>query len=459
MIDFALTEPDPSPVDPYDRALGADFVDGALGPGALPEPHDYLFVPQVQSCWVGFLRALSWLQSLFELLQLPLLALLHCADTLLDAAVMSYWIWDPSMASHPFRMRFIIAGAVFIGIPVVLALVSDLANPPPPVRKDERYNAAEEAPPFQLRLHTLLIMDVLQLRGFWECVLAHRQAVKEQAAADEAAAAVHRPRVIVRQRETAEMQSSHLTRVIFECAPMLLLQAGVLALQYDARVWLDDGTRNPIHTPPKGSWEIVAVLSILFSLLSITTVVYRYVCGSNAIWREKAGPQGLLCMALVLLLHPAHKIAGYVVLKLMYEWWIVVLIGAASMIVTAAGCVYADAASPVRRANVASAPLVIRTALLLAPLEFATGGIGAWDLVGATSIPKRNHEGAGAASRWAREYAPVLAWHAAESVAIVVVYATVGGGRLWVVPIVGSMIVFIAGRILALAFLLPTVNE
>lgn len=481
MIDFALTEPDPSPVDPYDRALGADFVDGALGPGAIPEPHPYLFVPEVQSCWVEFLRVIFWLQSLFEFLQLPLLALLHCADTMLDAAVMAYWIWDPSMSSHPFRLRFIIAGAVFMGVPVLLALVSDLTHPPPPVRKDERYNAAQEAPPFQLRLHTLLIMDLLQLRGFWECVLAHRQAIKEQAAADEAAVATAsgrgsdasgsgllfapaatvpaRDRVIVRMRETAEMQSSHLTRVIFECAPMLLLQAGVLALQYDARVLLDDGSANPIRTPPKASWEIVAVLSLIFSLLSITTVVYRFVCGSNVVWREKAGALGLACMALLLFLHPAHKIAGYVVLTLMYPWWIVVLLGLGSLVVTAIGCVYADASSPLRRANVASAALVIRTALLLAPLEFATGGIGAWDLVGATSIPKRNHEGAGAASRWVREYTPVLAWHALESTAVIVVYATVGEGRLWIVPIVGSMIVFIVGRILALAFLLPRINE
>jgi len=264
-----------------------------------------------------------------------------------------------------------------------------------------------------------------------------------------------------------------------------MLQAGALVLQYDAHADGDGaaaaaagggGSGGGGIVRPTGPWVGLSLASVLSSLVCVSLTVHRYVCADPS-WRRRAGAPGIAAMALGLLIHPLLKVAGLALLLLLAEWWLALGVGLGSALVTGWLLVLADARSPSRRHKVASTAGLARTILLLAPCEYATGGIGASDLVEQTTTPLpaegrhghghgrgrgRSHApdgspGRGQAARWAREYWPVVAWHALESVCIAAYYAR--HGPLWTPSVTAFMAAAVAARLLALAFLLPRLNE
>jgi hypothetical protein len=454
-------------VDAHDLELARDF---------LPPPSSssssrlsaYAFVPAMQRCWLGVAMLASLCCMLWRRLELYLLAALHLLDTCFDVAMVVYWSTDASMSSNPFQTRYMVAGTVFLILPTLVHVVSSLAAQ----RTAEEHLARP--------VMGLVVLDVFQARGFLEAALVHREyddapldarepapgsspLVLATSTADAATVVSSSPSSPLKSltADSADAQSANLTRMMLQCVPMLLMQSQALAMQLDSTI-LD-------MPPPTGVHLRVAVASMLTSLLCIALTVYRFVSSSPA-WRSRAGPLGRALLAITLLLLPAHKYGGYVLLILQLPWWQVLLIGLGSFFVTSLLSLFAEwrSTSPSRRANVSSILASLRIAFLVAPCEHVTGGVGAHDLVVATATPTALSGRSSQTAEWVREYWPLQLWHGVESGLIAALYAVTAAARsssssddavLWPVEFTAFMGACVVGRWVAMMFLLFVLDQ
>lgn len=388
--------------------------------------------------WLGFsngcLRVWRRLVGVYEAVQLPLISLAHLVDTALDIAVVYSWS-HASGVLHAARTHWCVVGAVCIALPTIISCISDGVRAPPP--------AAPHALAPSNRC-ALVLLDLLQLRGFYEAMLIRRLHYANSALSADGSQSRIR---FSRTQESQEVHAIHMTRATCECAPMLLLQTAVFAAEYGV---------GGVGGPPQ-PWERVYVASILSSLFCLVATVYRLLATSPS-WREKGGAPALVLFALILALHPLQQLLAVVLLIQVQPVWVVATYSSCLLLLTALLLIAADLLSPSRRESVTSARTrsLFRSLFVLAPAEFVSGAVSMADFVQSTQCEQKDRACIVETMRWTREYSPLLLCQAAAATAISIVYAV--QGALWVAPIVGLMAGCIIGRGLAIVLLIPRVG-
>lgn len=430
------------------------------------ENHPYSFVYESNACWQGVIRVWHALVGFYCAVQLPLLALLHIVDTGLDVAVALWWggfVGDSgensALAGRADSMRWAIAAAVCISLPILISVILDALKPAQrPPSSSSAANSQIQPPNKWL----LVLMNMLQLRGCYEVILIRR--MNAAAAASDAltnpTATPAQQRELQQERDTQESQETHsqqITRCIFQCAPMMLLQLGVLASMYDSTSSPYDGAGGPPNLP----WSSILLLSFFSSFLCLLTTIHRLL-GSSPAFRKRAGKTGLVWFAGgMIAMHVAPTALGFILLLHILPWWVTLAAAGGSNLITGLLMLRAELCSPTRSRNENASHVIgiLRLLFVLAPVETLTAAISASDLVSAANSAASGGRGGSSKRGWGHfrnEYWPLLVWQSLACIGCTVAYGCLGS--LWTVELVGLMAGCIVGRILAVTFLVPKVD-